>query len=291
MSSPLFSVITIAKNAGQTIVPTVKSVVAQTFADFEYLIIDGKSTDETVALARKHSVPSTILISEPDHGIANAMNKGIQRSSGQILIHLNAGDSFAEPTVLQRVAEDFKRFQWPWAVGSCEQFDPETGTVRILRVHRFDYETLRRVDYIPHQSTFICRWVFDQFGFFDESFRISMDYEYWLRIGRQTSPRVLRFVVSRFELGGTSRNPLRNTKEDRRARTKNCRQPPATRWVFEAKQLVTRLAYRLAGVVLPQSAFDRLRSRRLYQALRRTLLVPSNQRAEPVFEVELRLAE
>lgn len=100
---PLITVITITYNAASTLPPTLASVEAQTFRDFEYLIIDGASTDATLDLA--HACPCAKVHSEPDRGLYDAMNKGLHRASGRYVLFLNAGDSLHSPATLQRYAD------------------------------------------------------------------------------------------------------------------------------------------------------------------------------------------
>lgn len=100
---PLISVITITYNAAATLRPTLDSVAAQTFDDFEYLVIDGASADSTVAMAQ--TLPMARVISEPDRGLYDAMNKGLHRAAGEYVIFLNAGDAFPAPDILQRYAQ------------------------------------------------------------------------------------------------------------------------------------------------------------------------------------------
>ncbi len=100
---PLISIITITYNAASTLPTTLASVEAQTFQDFEYLIIDGASRDNTVTIARACTLAQ--VISEPDRGLYDAMNKGLHRSHGQYLLFLNAGDSLPSPHTLQQYAD------------------------------------------------------------------------------------------------------------------------------------------------------------------------------------------
>lgn len=102
--SPLFSIITITYNAAAALPPTMASVKEQTFAGYEHIIVDGASTDDTVAVARRWSTAATRVISEPDRGLYDAMNKGLRAAAGRYLIFLNAGDAFASRDVLERAA-------------------------------------------------------------------------------------------------------------------------------------------------------------------------------------------
>jgi len=101
---PLFSIITVTWNAASVIAPTMNSVQRQTSSDYEMLIIDGASTDDTLQIVRQASIAGLRVFSEPDKGLYDAMNKGIARARGRYLIFLNAGDAFADETVLARLA-------------------------------------------------------------------------------------------------------------------------------------------------------------------------------------------
>lgn len=101
---PLFSIITVTWNAADVIAPTIQSVQRQTSSDYEMLIIDGASSDDTLAIVNRASIASLRVFSEPDKGLYDAMNKGIDRARGRYLVFLNAGDAFADDTVLARLA-------------------------------------------------------------------------------------------------------------------------------------------------------------------------------------------
>lgn len=103
--NPLFSIITITFNAETTIPATLKCVKAQTCKDFEYIVIDGNSTDNTVPLAQSAEISGTTIISEPDKGLYDAMNKGLRLAKGEFVIFLNAGDSFHNSDSLQIAAD------------------------------------------------------------------------------------------------------------------------------------------------------------------------------------------
>lgn len=272
MSRPLFSVITIAKNAGTAIGETLRSVACQDFRDFEYLVIDGGSRDDTLSIVGEYRFPHMRVVSESDEGIADAMNKGVRLSSGELIIHLNAGDAFAGSDVLRQVAADYSKAAWPWAIGSCEVVDEQREVVRQKRIHAFDFEILRRANFVPHQSTFVARAVFDRFGLFDKDFKITMDYDLWLRIGQHVRPRILPFVVSRFSLGGNSSNELRNYFEYRRARIKNCPERGLSGLFFEASQLGWRVALFAAERLARVSAYQAVRASKPYSRLRKWAL-------------------
>ena len=101
---PLFSIITVTWNAASVIAPTLESVQRQSSSDYEMLIIDGASSDDTLAIVRQASIAGLRVFSEPDKGLYDAMNKGISRARGRYLIFLNAGDAFVDAAVLARLA-------------------------------------------------------------------------------------------------------------------------------------------------------------------------------------------
>ena len=103
MNSYKISIITICRNVAKDLERTIKSVQYQTYKDYEYIIVDGNSSDNTVDIINQYESVITKWVSEPDKGIYDAMNKGIKMASGEWLIMMNAGDYFAEPDVLEKV--------------------------------------------------------------------------------------------------------------------------------------------------------------------------------------------
>ena len=102
---PKFSIITVTYNAASVIVPTLESVRAQTYSNYEYILVDGGSKDDTVAIAKASGIEFAHIISERDKGIYDAMNKGIALATGDYLCFLNAGDAFYAPDTLQTIAD------------------------------------------------------------------------------------------------------------------------------------------------------------------------------------------
>jgi len=104
MEQPLFTIITVTWNAAAVLEPTLESIRRQTCSDYELLLQDGASTDDTLEIAKRVSIASMRVFSEPDKGLYDAMNKGIARARGRYLMFLNAGDTLADETVLARLA-------------------------------------------------------------------------------------------------------------------------------------------------------------------------------------------
>lgn len=103
--TPLLSIITVTYNASETLRPTMESLAAQTWGDFEHIVVDGASTDGTVQLARELALPCTRIVSRPDNGLYDAMNRGLQLSRGSYVMFLNAGDSLHDADTLRLVCE------------------------------------------------------------------------------------------------------------------------------------------------------------------------------------------
>jgi hypothetical protein len=209
------------------------------------------------------------VVSEKDKGIADAMNKGIRLGSGDLIVHMNAGDAFAAPDILQKVAADYRQSGWEWAVGSCELVNPRRGIVYERWIHAFDFGVLRRKQIICQQCTFVARTIFEKFGQFSEAFRVAMDYDFWLRIGQSVTPRILPFVVARVLLGGISSNPLRVNWELRRARVRNFGRSGGV--LFEATEILMQLALYMADKYATMPAYELMKRGRVYTAAREVM--------------------
>lgn len=202
------SVITINKNNALGLGQTVASVLAQTVQDFEYIIIDGDSTDGSVeiindVLTRCKKVLSVKWLSEPDKGIYNAMNKGIQMATGEYLLFLNSGDSLASEDVVRKVNKE--EFAADIVIGKCNvQKDGKTVWIYIPK-KSYSFGTLF-FHGISHQAAFIRKNVFERYGFYDESYKYNGDIEFWYRtiINNKVSTQDINFVVSNYCLGGLS---------------------------------------------------------------------------------------
>ena len=189
------------------------SVFEQTYPFIEYIIIDGNSIDETVVIARsmiaaRGSKP-TAVISEPDRGIADAMNKGILLAKGHLVAHLHAGDRYIDEDTIERVVNSFLKESWRWGVAGSIVVDS-----RGREIHHYkpasQTASLLKKNSIPHQSTFLVKEIFDRNGLFSTDYAQAMDYEFWLRIvlKGQEKYTVLPFDTTYFLEGGRSSNTL-----------------------------------------------------------------------------------
>jgi glycosyltransferase involved in cell wall biosynthesis len=202
---PTITIITPAFNAVETIGKTLASVRAQDHAPLEHLVIDGGSTDGTVELLRE--TPGIRWISEPDRGLAHAMNKGIAMANGEILGELNADDVYA-PGALRAVAEAFAaRPDAEWLTGRCDIIDGEGREIR-RAVTSYKNALLRRYSlalYLTHNfisapATFFRLDTLRELGGFDERYRISVDYDLQLKFARRGDPVILDLDLASFRM-------------------------------------------------------------------------------------------
>lgn len=213
MDNMKLSIITINYNNAVGLKKTLDSVASQTCTDFEHIIVDGNSTDESVEIIREYEQslafslsPLTshlTWLSEPDTGIYNAMNKGIKLAQGEYLLFLNSGDFLIAPNILERVFA--QNLDVDIINAQCNVSD--NGKV-IWTSPYLPKVTLKDLYFVglPHQSTFIRRMLFDKYGMYREDFRYNSDMDFWYRsiaIGNATTHGV-DIVTTDYNLDGIS---------------------------------------------------------------------------------------
>jgi glycosyltransferase involved in cell wall biosynthesis len=176
---PKLSIITINYNNANGLHQTIQSVITQKFNDFEYIIIDGGSSDGSVDVIKQFSQKITYWLSEADKGIYNAMNKGIVESSGDYLLFINSGDWLCNPDVLKNVFDTNPTSDLIF--GNMIKLYKNGDSIRItgtlesqITILSFFHET------ICHPSSFFKRNLFSKFGFYDENLKIVSDWKFYL---------------------------------------------------------------------------------------------------------------
>jgi glycosyltransferase involved in cell wall biosynthesis len=200
-----FSIVTVTFNSERYLEETIESVLSQDFGDFEYLIIDGGSTDRTLDIIRRHAAKDSRLswISEPDRGISDAFNKGIARAKGEIVGILNSDDTYA-PWALRAVAEAYAaRPECDVFHGDMLRFQGDTPLF-LLKAGRVG-ENIWHGMSLNHPATFVTRRAYEKVGLFDPELKVAMDYDLALRL----YTRGCRFhhidrVLASMRYGGTS---------------------------------------------------------------------------------------
>ena len=184
------SVITVCYNSHATIADAIQSVVDQQWPEVEHIVIDGGSTDGTLAILERFRPHLAVLVSEPDNGIYDAMNKGLALATGDVVCFLNADDVYADATVLAEVAQQMCAHQLDALladVGFFNAGDP-TRMTRRYRSDRFSPEQLAWGWMPAHPGLFLTRDVVQRVGKFKTDYRIAGDYEYCL-LYTSPSPR------------------------------------------------------------------------------------------------------
>lgn len=178
---PLISVITITYNASETLPLTMESVAEQTFKDFEHVIVDGASKDDTIIVARRMGQSGLRIVSEPDNGLYDAMNKGLKMARGRYLIFLNSGDRFHSSDTLMIYAEAIAERNPDIVYGETDIVDIEGKRIgprhlsvpEILTVDSFSQGML-----ICHQAFMVKK---DIAPLYDTDYRFSADYDWCIR--------------------------------------------------------------------------------------------------------------
>lgn len=202
------SIVTVSFNAENTIADTLCSVAEQTNQNIEHILIDGASTDKTLEIARRNGKHLTHLVSEPDQGIYDAMNKGIALASGDVIGLLNADDVYQNDSIISRVVQIMETNSLDALYGDVAYFNGNAPD-RIVRRFRSNYFTPERLawGWIPaHPALFFRRGVYERAGSFKTDYRIAGDYEFIARVFQDQNLRYqyLPEVLVKMRLGGIS---------------------------------------------------------------------------------------
>lgn len=213
---PLFSIVTVCYNASQTIERTMNSVLGQTYADFEYVIVDGASKDNTLDLIAAHVDERIVLISEPDRGIYDAMNKGLKRATGTYVWFMNAGDTFYSSTVLQELAEQWGDDVQPDILYGETAITDLSGKIVAMRRLKapevLTWKSFRNGMLVCHQS-FVAKRMLGEY--YDLRYRFSSDVDWCIRsMKKATSICNTHLILSCYlEEGATTSNHKASLKE------------------------------------------------------------------------------
>lgn len=198
------SIITVCFNSESTIEQTIQSVLQQTYSDIEYIIIDGKSADNTLNIIGQYKGMfgnRMKVVSEKDQGIYDAMNKGIKLATGDLIGIINSDDWY-ELTAVENSVSAFKTFGKHLAVtyGMIRYYDGEQEESQ----HFYRHEYLRN-RMISHPTCFVSKAVYDKIGGFDLRYRLAADYEFMIRAYRNNIDFVPIYkVIANFRLDGAS---------------------------------------------------------------------------------------
>ncbi|MBE8723933.1 glycosyltransferase family 2 protein [Flavobacterium hungaricum] len=215
------SVITINFNDQKGLRKTLESVTGQTYADFEFIVIDGGSTDGSKELIAQYQDKINYWVSEKDTGVFNAMNKGIKQSSGEFLIFMNGGDCFYDNKVLENIAADLTS---EYDIYYGDNYKDNNGSKRLKTYPEKLSFSFFYNSSINHQSTFIRRTLFDSIFYYNENYKIASDWEFFVYAicFKNVSYKYLRKTIAVYDFTGISSNPkFRSIYEEEKKLTFN----------------------------------------------------------------------
>ncbi|MCF8274261.1 MAG: glycosyltransferase [Flavobacteriaceae bacterium] len=223
------SVITATFNSETTLGQTIASLAEQSFDNIEYIVVDGGSKDDTVSIIKKNKTSISKWQSEPDSGIYDALNKGINLATGDVIGLLHSDDVLASKDVLLKIVHCFQAGNVDGVYGDLEYVAKE-NTNRVIRYWKskpFQPKLLKQGWMPAHPTLFLKRTVYEKHGLFNLNFKIAADYDLMLRIFKDDTLKFcyLPKVITKMRVGGMSNrsitNILQKTKEDYRAITLN----------------------------------------------------------------------
>lgn len=227
---PLISIVMAVFENRRWVGEAIDSILRQTHQPVEIIVIDGGSRDGTLDVLRAYGARIATLVSEPDHGIYDALNKGINLASGDIIGLLHSDDLFAREDALALVADRFADPAISAVYADLDYVRRDQPHVRVRHWRSGEYHPtrLRRGWMPPHPTLYLRREVYARHGLFDTRFRIAADYDFILRVLPSLSQQQVAYVpevLVRMRLGGASNRSLRNivrkSKEDYQALVSN----------------------------------------------------------------------
>jgi glycosyltransferase involved in cell wall biosynthesis len=246
------SIITVTYNSAATIADCISSVNAQTYPNLEHLVIDGASKDKTVEIIRNMPNRVSQLVSEPDKGIYDAMNKGIALASGDVIGILNSDDFYTSNNVIAKIASVFEKEQVNGVYGDICFVRPQNlnKLVRYYSARWFRPFLLRFGFMPPHPSVYLRRSSYQEYGLYQTDYQIAADYELLIRYlnVNRLKTRYLNFCVVTMRTGGDSTKNLKSNWILNKEIVRGCRENGIyTNMLI----LAFKYVFKVSGVLFP----------------------------------------
>jgi len=210
------SIITTTYNSEKTIRDTIESILAQSFIDYEYFVVDGGSRDATIDILREYEPKfngQMLWISEPDKGIYDAMNKGFRRAKGDVLVLINSDDLFARTDALKLVVREFERHPEADCIYADLYYVSQNNINNIVRIWRTGEQKPMRYGWLPaHPTFYVKRECYEKYGFFNLNYPLAADFELMLRFVEKHHIKLhyLPEYLVKMRLGGATSKNLKN---------------------------------------------------------------------------------
>lgn len=219
------SVITVCYNSVSTIEATILSVLQQSYATIEYIVVDGDSNDGTKSVLEKYRDKITKIVSEKDKGLYDALNKGIKLATGDVIAFLHADDFYTDPTVIEKYVKVFEGGNYDAVYANLFYVDADdtTKVKRKWNSGEYNHGAFLNGWMPPHPTLFVRKEIYEKYGSFNTDFKTSADYELMLRLIHKHKIKLgyLKEFAVKMRLGGQSNSSLNNrikaNLEDRRA--------------------------------------------------------------------------
>ncbi|MEA2029006.1 MAG: glycosyltransferase family 2 protein [Campylobacterota bacterium] len=215
IEKPKISIITVVWNNKETIKDAIDSVLAQTYDNIEYIVVDGASTDGTVEIVHSYGDKITKFVSEKDNGLYDAMNKGIGLASGDIVGILNSDDFYTDNDVIEKVVKEFKEKQVDSVYADLVYVKPENldKTVRYYDSSQFNPSRFAYGWMPAHPTFFVKKEIYDKYGVFRTDLKIGADFDILARFlyTHKISYSYMQEVFVKMRVGGVSTGGLKAT--------------------------------------------------------------------------------
>jgi len=208
MNKPRISIITVVWNNATTIKDAIDSVLRQTYENIEYIVVDGASTDGTVAIVQNYGSKITRFISEKDKGLYDAMNKGIKLATGDIVGILNSDDFYIDEFVIEKVVNKFKEKKVDSIFADIVFVKPDNlnKVVRYYDSSRCMPDKFQYALYPAHPTFFVRKWVYEKYGVFKTDYKIGADFDIIVRFlyTNKISYSYIEIPIIKMRIGGVS---------------------------------------------------------------------------------------
>jgi glycosyltransferase involved in cell wall biosynthesis len=206
LSAIQVDIITIAKNSADYIENTLFSVSIQNYKYINHIIIDGNSTDQTIPLINQYNHEKKVTIFQQNGiGIANAFNVGLIKSSGNLVIFLNSGDTLVNEAVITKIVDSYIKHKWLWAFGETISISRKQYLKRHIKQYsHWNQNLFLSRNPICHQSTIFSQELIQKVGLYDERLTLEMDYDFNIRASLIAPPHLLYFPISYYDTTGVS---------------------------------------------------------------------------------------